>query len=223
MRLPFSLCDLWVLFSLPQSWLYSSFCSWLVHLKCCLNSSRKPKDSTWYSWKSTGEKNDRSVKRSDSTCLSPRTGILAPASHKEERNYQRSQVIKAFFSPLDSANVARGSLAFGQARLAAHSMLNWESSPWMWEQNLCLPGSLSSPVILYCTANRSNWDFFYGPSIRERRKCKCLLFRWRHHPGWQPAKWKELHSETCKNFYCRHRIMNPCEDLILVSANCTSA
>lgn len=74
----------------------------LDYFKYCLNINGETKDSAWHSWKSTGEQNHGSVKRSDYTCLclsfstaAQGTKIPIPGSHEEERNDQGLQVITA--------------------------------------------------------------------------------------------------------------------------------
>lgn len=75
----------------------------LDYFKYCLNINGETKDSAWHSWKSTGEQNHGSVKRSDYTCLclsfstaAQGTKIPIPGSHEEERNDQGLQVITAW-------------------------------------------------------------------------------------------------------------------------------
>lgn len=73
--------------------------------------------------KPQGEQSMNPVKRSDSPCLSPslssatqRRRVTIPGSHREERNDQVSQVIKAVPTlSLRSVNKGTRSLALGQA------------------------------------------------------------------------------------------------------------
>lgn len=100
---------------------------------------------------------------------------------------------KSFF-PQDSARGARGSLAFSQASPAAHAVLSWES-PHQKESKLCLPASLSSPVPLYCTANRSNGILFMAQAPGEGgNKNVFSSGEGTAQPG---IRGKELRSEKC--------------------------
>lgn len=200
---PPSLRDLWVLFPLLHQWLYSSFCSWLEYLKYCLNINGETKDSASYSCKSTGEQKHRSVKRSDSTCLSAgfstaaqSTRVPIPGSHKEERNDQRSQVIKAFHWIQRMQEEA----AWPWAKLARQRTPRWIVSLLREREKKLFASRTQSR--LRCPLWHSRQEllgYFVWP--KQQRKEEMLIV-WGSGEGTAQVsslvlKWRHLQSEMC--------------------------